>query len=116
MTSGPCLRGCRVVRRYMPTNIGNHSSVVNDECNNYVSMYFEPFQPLGPVNTGVPPSGGTYVPQTQVQAWMVALNNRLRPRLVRLRLRGFSVMWGIIPALKMHLRLCVESKPASRFR
>src|SRR5882724_9436229 len=65
MTSGLCLRGCRVVRRYMPTNIGNHSSVVNDECNNYVSMYFEPFQPFGPVNTGVPPSGGTYVPQTQ---------------------------------------------------
>src|SRR5215510_3435832 len=65
MTSGPCLRGCRVVRRYMPTNIGNHSSVVKDECNNYVSMYFEPLQPLGPVNTGVPPSGGTYVPQTQ---------------------------------------------------
>src|SRR5215813_10435542 len=68
MTSGPCLRGCRVVRRYMPTNIGNHSSVVKDECNNYVSMYFEPLQPLGPVNTGVPPSGGTYVPQTQVIA------------------------------------------------
>src|SRR5215510_10671090 len=74
MTSGPCLRGCRVVRRYMPTNIGNHSSVVKDECNNYVSMYFEPLEPLGPVNTGVPPSGGTYVPQTQVRACLRILS------------------------------------------
>jgi hypothetical protein len=32
---------------------------------------------------------------------MAALNNRLRPRLVRLRLRGFSVMFGIIPALDL---------------
>src|SRR5215813_9549888 len=76
MTSGPCLRGCRVVRRYMPTNIGNHSSVVKDECNNYVSMYFEPLQPLGPVNTGVPPSGGTYVPQTQAGRYHEIRGNR----------------------------------------
>jgi hypothetical protein len=51
-----------------------------------------------------------------LNAWMAALKNRFRPRLVRLRLRGFSVILGIMPALKMHLRLCVESKPASRFR
>ena len=34
-----------------------------------------------------------------------SLNNRLRPRLGRLRLRGFSLMFGIIPALKIALRL-----------
>ncbi len=45
---------------------------------------------------------------------MAALNNRLRPRLGRLRLRGFSLMLGIIPALKMHLRFALESKPPSR--
>jgi hypothetical protein len=28
-------------------------------------------------------------------AWMAALNSRLRPRLVVLRLRGFSLMLGI---------------------
>jgi hypothetical protein len=44
------------------------------------------------------------------------LNNRFRPRLVVLRLRGFSLMFGIIPALKMHFRLRVESKPPSRLR
>ena len=35
-------------------------------------MAFEPFQPLGPVNTEVPPSEGTYAPQTQVlpEVWM----------------------------------------------
>src|SRR6266705_4124916 len=42
------------------------------------------------------------------KAWMAALNNRLRPRLVRLRLRGFSLMLGIIPALKMHLRFALD--------
>src|SRR5215471_18947663 len=45
---------------------------------------------------------------------MVALNNRLRPRLGRLRLRGFSLMLGIIPAWKIALRLTLESKPPSR--
>jgi hypothetical protein len=29
-------------------------------------MYFEPFQPLGLVNTADTPSGGAYAPQTQV--------------------------------------------------
>src|SRR5216683_485269 len=47
---------------------------------------------------------------------MASLNNRLRPRLVVLRLRRFSLMFGIIPALKMHLRLRAESKPPSRLR
>src|SRR6266568_5798453 len=41
---------------------------------------------------------------------MAALNKRLRPRFGRLRLRGFSLMLGIRPALKMHLRLAMESK------
>src|SRR2546426_12841444 len=33
-------------------------------------------------------------------AWIAALNSRLRPRLGPLRLRGFSLMLGIIPAMK----------------
>ena len=53
---------------------------------------------------------------TARNAWVAALNNRLRPRLVRLRLRGFSGMLGIKPALKMRFRLCAESKPPSRLR
>src|SRR6266516_687794 len=39
--------------------------------------------------------------------------HRLRPRLGRWRLRGFSLMFGIIPALKMALRFDVESNPPS---
>src|SRR5262245_46273576 len=38
----------------------------------------------------------------------------LAPGLGRLRLRGFSLMLGIIPALTMHLRCALESKPPSR--
>src|SRR2546427_1691162 len=34
-------------------------------------------------------------------AWIAALHSRLRPRLVPLRLRGFSLMLGIRSALKM---------------
>ena len=49
-----------------------------------------------------------------LKAWMAALKSRLRPRLVRLRLRGFSLMLGIRPALKMHLRFALESNPPSR--
>ena len=30
-------------------------------------MYFEPFQPLGLVNTADTPSGGAYAPQTQAR-------------------------------------------------
>jgi hypothetical protein len=47
---------------------------------------------------------------------MASSNNRLRPRLVFWRLRGFSVMFGIMPALKTIFRLYVESNPASRLR
>src|SRR5947209_3979779 len=49
-------------------------------------------------------------------AWMAALKKRLRPRFGVLRLRGFSLILGIRPALKMHVRLCAESKPPSRLR
>ena len=45
---------------------------------------------------------------------MAALKRRLRPRFVVLRLRGFSLIFGMSPALKMHFRLCAESKPPSR--
>ena len=48
-------------------------------------------------------------------AWLAALNHRFRPRLGCLRWRGGSVMWGIIPALTMHVRLARESKPPSRW-
>src|SRR4030095_5966693 len=65
MASGPCLRRCRVVRKYMPTNIRAHPQVVNHSFTNHVSMYFEPFQPAGLVNTADAPSGGAYAPQTQ---------------------------------------------------
>src|SRR6266581_1691313 len=51
-----------------------------------------------------------------LNAWMASLKMRLRPRLGRLRLWEFFVILGIMPALKMHLRLCVESKPPSRLR
>src|SRR5262249_49551533 len=34
-------------------------------------------------------------------AWIASLKKRFRPRFVRLRLRGFSGMLGIKPALKM---------------
>src|SRR2546430_10003942 len=39
---------------------------------------------------------------------------RLRPRLGFFRLRGFSLIFGFIPALKIHLRLALLSKPTSR--
>src|SRR5206468_3363962 len=40
-------------------------------------------------------------------AWMAALKSRLRPRLVVLRFRGFSLMFGIRPALKLHATIRV---------
>src|SRR5713101_3988791 len=43
-------------------------------------------------------------------AWIAALNSRVRPRLVALRLRGFSLMFGIIPALKIALRFDLAVK------
>src|SRR3954453_13341538 len=48
--------------------------------------------------------------------WMAALNNRLRPRFGVLRLRGFSLTLGTSPALKIALRLRLESNPPSRLR
>jgi hypothetical protein len=48
--------------------------------------------------------------------WMAALNNRFRPRFGVFRLRGFSLMFGMSPALKIALRLCLESNPPSRLR
>ena len=50
------------------------------------------------------------------KAWMASLPNRIHPRFVRLRFRGFSVILGIMPAWKMRVRLCAESKPPSRVR
>src|SRR3984893_10187278 len=45
---------------------------------------------------------------------MAASNKRFRPRFGVFRLRGFSLMFGMRPALKMALRLCRESNPPSR--
>src|SRR5208283_781376 len=46
--------------------------------------------------------------------WMAALNNRFRPRFGAFRLRGFSLTFGTSPALKIALRLRLESNPPSR--
>ena len=54
MASGPCLRRCRVVRRYMPTNIERHRRYVKTYSSIHVSMCFEPFREVSAVNTGVP--------------------------------------------------------------
>jgi hypothetical protein len=51
-----------------------------------------------------------------LHAWIASWNNRFRPRFVVFRWRGFSVMFGIIPAVKLIFRLCVASNPASRLR
>ncbi len=51
-----------------------------------------------------------------LKAWMVSLHNRLRPRVVVVRLRGCSLRLGLIPAWKMPCRLCAASKPPSRLR
>ena len=45
-------------------------------------------------------------------AWITALNKRFLPRLVVLRLRGFSLMFGISPALKMHFPIACGIKAA----
>jgi hypothetical protein len=45
-----------------------------------------------------------------------ALNNRFRPRFWVFRLRGFSLMFGMSPTLKIALRLCLELNPPSRLR
>jgi hypothetical protein len=49
----------------MPTHIGPQTHGGKHSSLTHVSMSFEPFQPLGPVNTGVPPSVGASAPQTQ---------------------------------------------------
>src|SRR5262249_27019552 len=54
MASGPCLRRCRVVRRYMPTNIKSHRLYVKLCSAIHVSMYYEPCREVSAVNTGVP--------------------------------------------------------------
>src|SRR4030095_6985971 len=56
MASGPCLRRCRVVRRYMPRKIACSSLYVKGYFPIHVSMYFGSFQQLSFVNTGFPPS------------------------------------------------------------
>jgi hypothetical protein len=48
--------------------------------------------------------------------WIAASNNRFRPRFGTLRLRRFYSMFGMSPALKIALRLYLESKPPSRLR
>jgi hypothetical protein len=45
---------------------------------------------------------------------MAALNKRFRPRFGVFRLSGLSLMFGISPALKIALRLGLESNPSWR--
>jgi hypothetical protein len=47
--------------------------------------------------------------------YSTASKNRLRPRFGFFRFRGFSLIFGFMPALKTTLRLALLSKPASRF-
>src|SRR5919198_189302 len=54
MASGPCLRRCRVVRRYMPMRIQHHRPYVKPYASIHVSMSFEPLRKGNTVNTGVP--------------------------------------------------------------
>src|SRR5262249_51500447 len=54
MASGPCLRRCRVVRRYMPIRLPFYRLDVKSYPSIHVSMYFESFWEGNAVNTGVP--------------------------------------------------------------
>src|SRR5262245_8221975 len=54
MASGPCLRRCRVVRRYMPIRLQFYRLDVKAYPSIHVSMYFESFWEGNAVNTGVP--------------------------------------------------------------
>src|SRR5215831_17759794 len=54
MASGPCLRRCRVVRRYMPIRLQFYRLDVKSYPSIHVSMYFESFWEGNAVNTGVP--------------------------------------------------------------
>ena len=47
---------------------------------------------------------------------MTGSNNRFRPRFEVFQLREFALMFGMGPALKAALRLCLESNPPSRLR
>ena len=49
-------------------------------------------------------------------AWLAAVNHRCRPRWVCWRWRGFAALVGRLPALKLHWRLALASKPPSRLR
>src|SRR5215471_1793310 len=52
MASGPCLRRCRVVRRYMPIKLLDYRFGVKPEYSIHVPMYFESFREGNTVNTG----------------------------------------------------------------
>src|ERR687896_2504676 len=54
MASEPCLRRCRVVRRYMPTKRKCHRLYVKLYASIHVSMYFELFREVSAVNTRIP--------------------------------------------------------------
>src|SRR5215831_10863490 len=54
MASGPCLRRCRVVRRYIPIRLQFYRLNVKRYHSIHVSMYFEPLWEGNTVNTGVP--------------------------------------------------------------
>src|SRR5678816_829600 len=54
MASGPCLRRCRVVRRYIPIRLPLYGLAVKLYHSNHVPMYFEPLWERNAVNTGVP--------------------------------------------------------------
>src|SRR5215470_4826772 len=54
MASGPCLRRCLVVRRYMPIKLQFYRLDVKAYPLIHVSMCFEPFWEGNAVNTGVP--------------------------------------------------------------
>src|SRR5687768_8541600 len=54
MASGPCLRRCRVVRRYIPIRLQFYRLAVKLYHSSHVPMYFEPFWERNAVNTGVP--------------------------------------------------------------
>src|SRR5215510_1284165 len=54
MASGPCLRRCRVVRRYMPIRLQFYRLDVKAYPSIHVSMYCESFWEGNAVNTGVP--------------------------------------------------------------
>src|SRR5215831_9553717 len=87
MASGPCLRRCRVVRRYMPIRLQFYRLDVKSYPSMHVSMYFESFWEGNAVNTGVP-------------CLKVPMHRKLRSVLVR----TFSLCSGLP---RSHCRSCV---------